>query len=183
ADGGAEIGLAREAGGALPAFRRIERNDVVAFFHRGDARPDLDHDAGALMREDRGKQALGVGTRERELVGVTDAGRFDLDHHFAGFWPVEVDLHDLQRLGLFYCDRGAGLHRLLLVVNAIGKADVQVMVYKSWCTSLSASHRPRKGGNCFSSPRAHHGHTSPAWAAFPRDFKLAFCSFFLKKYL
>src|SRR5882724_3792357 len=131
ADGGAEIGLARETGRALPAFRRVERNDVVAFLHRGDARPDLDHDAGALMPQNRGEQSFGVGTRERELVGVTDAGRFDLDHHFASLWPVEVDLHDLQRLGLLYCDRGAGLHRLLLVVNVIGKADVQVIARRA----------------------------------------------------
>src|SRR6185437_4572415 len=38
ADGRAEVGLAGEAGLALPALRRVERNDVIALFHRGDAR-------------------------------------------------------------------------------------------------------------------------------------------------
>ena len=51
ADRGAEIGLARQAGGAGPAFRRVERNDVVAFLHRGHAGADVDDNAGALRRE------------------------------------------------------------------------------------------------------------------------------------
>ncbi len=93
------------------------------------------------MPEDRGKQPFGIGTRERELVGVADAGRLDLDHHLASFWPVKVDLHDLQRLGLFHCDRGAGLHRLLLVVNVIGKADMQVMMCKS-CVQVLGMRKP-----------------------------------------
>ena len=33
ADGGAQVGAARQAGFALPAFRRVERDDVVAHFH------------------------------------------------------------------------------------------------------------------------------------------------------
>jgi hypothetical protein len=51
ADRGAEIGLARQAGRALPAFRRVQRNDVIALLHAGDAAADVDHDAGALMTE------------------------------------------------------------------------------------------------------------------------------------
>ena len=56
ADRGAEIGLARQAGWALPAFRRVERDDVVALLDRGDALADIDDDAGAFMAEDRRKQ-------------------------------------------------------------------------------------------------------------------------------
>src|SRR5262249_59595096 len=104
-------------------------NDVVAFLHRGDAGPDLDHNAGALMPEDRREQSFRIGARERELVGMTDAGGLDLDQHFAGLWPVEVNLHDLERLGLFYCDRRTGLHRSLLVVNVVGKTDHQAIMY------------------------------------------------------
>jgi hypothetical protein len=111
ADGGAQIGLAREARRTLPAFRRVERDDVVALLHAGHARPDVDDDAGALMAEDGGEQPFGVGAGERELVGVADAGRLDLDQHLAGFRPVELDLGDLERLGLLECDRGAGFHR------------------------------------------------------------------------
>ena len=85
ADRRAEVGLARQAGFALPAFRRVERDDVVALLHRGHARPDLDHDAGALVAEDRPGRALRIGAGQRELVGVADPGRLDLDQHLAGF--------------------------------------------------------------------------------------------------
>ena len=61
ADRGAEIGLARQAGRALPAFRRIQRNDVIALLDAGDALADVDHDARAFMAEDRRKQSFGIG--------------------------------------------------------------------------------------------------------------------------
>ena len=111
ADGGAQIGLARQAGRALAAFGRIERDDVVALLDRGDARADVDDDAGALMAEDRRKQAFRIGARQRELVGVADAGRLDLDQHLAVARTVEVDLHDLQRLSGGDGDCGAGFHQ------------------------------------------------------------------------
>src|SRR5262249_19602455 len=74
ADRGAQVGLARQARRALPTLRRVERDDVVALLHRGDARPNVDHDARALVPEDRGEQAFRIGARARELVGVADAG-------------------------------------------------------------------------------------------------------------
>ena len=46
--------------------------------------PDVDDDAGALVPEDRREQTLRVGARQRELVGVADAGGLDLDQHLAG---------------------------------------------------------------------------------------------------
>ena len=58
ADRGAEIGLARQAVLALPAFRRVERDDVVALLQAGHPGPDIDDDAGALMAEDRREQPL-----------------------------------------------------------------------------------------------------------------------------
>ena len=63
------------------------------------------------MAEDGGEQPFGIGAGERELVGVANAGRLDLDQYLAGFRPVELDLRDLQRLGLLKCDSGAGFHR------------------------------------------------------------------------
>ena len=110
ADRGAEIGLARQAGRALPAFGRVERDDVIALLHRRDAGPDIDHDAGALMTQDRREQPFRVGAGERELVGVADAGGLDLDQHLAGLRPFEIDVHDLERLGLLQCDSGTGFH-------------------------------------------------------------------------
>src|SRR5262249_47676869 len=65
---------------------------------RGDARADLDHDAGALVAEDRGKEALRIRARARVFVGVTDAGRLDLDHHLAGLGPLELHRRQFERL-------------------------------------------------------------------------------------
>ena len=81
------------------------------FFTSRDARPDIDHDAGALVPEDRREQAFWVGTGQRELVGVADAGGLHLDQHFAGLRSLEVNLHDLKRLRLFQSNGGAGFHR------------------------------------------------------------------------
>jgi hypothetical protein len=109
-DGGAQIGLARQTRRALPAFRRVERDDVVPFLDAGHARPDIDDDAGAFVAEDGREQTLGVGAGQRELVGVTDAGGFDLDQHFAGFRSLQLDLRDGERLALLQCDGGTGFH-------------------------------------------------------------------------
>ena len=111
ADRGAEIGAARQAGFALPAFRRVERDDVVAGLHRGHARADLAHDARALVAEDGGKLALRIEARERVGVGVADAGRHDLDQHLAGLRAVDVDRLDGERLVGLPGDGGASFHR------------------------------------------------------------------------
>src|SRR5437667_211156 len=54
----------------------------------------LDHHARALVAENRREQALGVGARAREFVGVANAGRLDLDQHLAGLRPLQ--LHGLD---------------------------------------------------------------------------------------
>jgi hypothetical protein len=106
----AQIGFARQARGALPAFRRIERNDVVTFLHARHASPDIDHDASAFVAQDGREQAFRVGAGQREIVGVADARGFDLHQHFAGFRPVQLDLGNRQRLALVECDGGTGFH-------------------------------------------------------------------------
>ena len=110
ADGSAQIGLARQTRRALPALRRVERNDVVALLHARHAWPDIDDDAGTLVAQNGGEQPFGIGARERELVGVADTGGLHLDQNLPGLGSVEVDLHDRERLGLLQCDRGSGLH-------------------------------------------------------------------------
>ena len=82
----------------MPAFRRIERDDVVALFHARHALADIDHHARAFMAEDRRKQSFRIGAGKRELVRMADAGSLHLDQHFAFPRTVEIDLHDLQRL-------------------------------------------------------------------------------------
>jgi hypothetical protein len=94
----------------LPAFRRVERNDVVALLYAGHPRTDVDDDAGALVAEDGREQSFRVSAGQRELVGVADARGLHLDQHFGGFRPIELDLRDGERLALLQCDGGAGFH-------------------------------------------------------------------------
>src|SRR5262245_60201990 len=74
ADRGAEIGLVAQAAFALAAFGRVERDHVIAGFHRRHALADLADDAGALVAEDGWKDSLAVEAVERVGVGVADAG-------------------------------------------------------------------------------------------------------------
>src|SRR5690606_7007974 len=106
-----EIGLPRQAGRALAAFRRVERDDVVALAEAGHARADLDHHAGALVAENRREEPLRIGAGERELVGVADAGRLDLDEHLEGLRPLELDGGDLERLSRLEGDGGTDIHQ------------------------------------------------------------------------
>ena len=93
ADRGAEVGLAAEARFTLAAFGRVERDDVVAGLHAGHAGADLAHHRPRPLAEDRREDALAVEAVERVGVGVADAGRHDLDQHFARPW----DLRDRPR--------------------------------------------------------------------------------------
>ncbi len=86
---------------------------MVALFDRGDAGTDVDDDAGAFVAEDGGKQAFRVGAREREFVGVANAGRLDLDQHFAGARAVELDRRHFQRLAGRISHGGANIHAIL----------------------------------------------------------------------
>ena len=88
ADRGAEIGLVRGAAFALPAFRGVERNHMVAFRDTRHPATDIGDDAGTLMPEDRRKEPFGIGPRQGELVGVADPGRLDLDQNFLVFRAV-----------------------------------------------------------------------------------------------
>jgi hypothetical protein len=84
---------------------------VVACLHAGDAGTDLDDHACALMTENGGKQPFRIGARQREVIGVTDARRLDLDQHFAGARTLEIDLDDLQRLSCLEGDGGTSFQR------------------------------------------------------------------------
>ena len=96
--------------GHVPAFRRVERNDVVALLHRGHAGADVDDNAGALVTEDGGKKSLGVGAGQGELVGVADAGRLDLDEHLARARAVELHLRHFERFAGCEGHGGTNVH-------------------------------------------------------------------------
>ena len=104
---------------------------MVAGLHAGHARADLADDARALVAEDRREDAFAVEAVERVGVGVADAGRHDLDQHFALLGPLEVDLDDLERLLGFEGDGGAGLH-------SIGPLEVAAATSDSAPQSLRA---------------------------------------------
>ncbi len=53
---------------ARAAFGRVERDNVISHFERGDALADFAHDAGAFMAKDGRKFSLGIKARER--VGI-----------------------------------------------------------------------------------------------------------------
>jgi hypothetical protein len=124
ADRGAEIGLARQAGRALPAFRRVQRNDVIALLDTGDALADVDHDARALMAEDRRKQPFRIGAGQCEFVGMADAGRLDLDQHFALARSLELNSGYFQRLSSSDGDGGANIHGIPRLRSSMAGFDI-----------------------------------------------------------
>jgi hypothetical protein len=97
----AQVGLARQAELALAAFRRVERNHVIAGTQGFDVRAHVDNHTGAFMAEDGREEAFRIGAGEGVVIGVANAGSLDFDQHFAGLGAFEVDGFDAQR--------GAGL--------------------------------------------------------------------------
>ena len=79
---------------------------MVAFLDAGHTRPNIDDNACALVAQDRWEQPFRIGAGERELVRVADTGGFHLDQDFAGFWPVQLDVRDRERLGFLECNGG-----------------------------------------------------------------------------
>ena len=100
----------RGAGFALPAFRRVQRNDVVALLQRGHARPDVNDDTRAFVAEHHREQPFRIAARAREFIGMTDAGRLDLDQHFAGLGTCEIQRDDFEWLTGFPADGCARFH-------------------------------------------------------------------------
>ena len=86
---------------------------MIAFGEAGYAAADIDDDAGPFMAEDRRKQALGIGARQGECIGMADPGRLDLDQHLAVFWTVELHRLDRQFLSGLMRHRCPRLHQPL----------------------------------------------------------------------
>jgi hypothetical protein len=83
---------------------------VVPFLHARHTGPDIDNDAGAFVAQNGWEQSFRIGAGERELVRVADTGGFHLDQDFAGFWPVQLDVRDRERLGFLECNGGTAFH-------------------------------------------------------------------------
>src|SRR5258705_1279396 len=113
ANRGAQVGLLAQAAFALAAFWRVERDHVIARFHRYHAGANLANDTCALMAEDRRKDSFAVKTVKRVGVGMTDPCRLYLDKDFTGFRSVQINLDDLERFLCFERDSSACLHSQL----------------------------------------------------------------------
>ncbi len=140
ANRGAQIGLAAEAAFALPAFRRVERDHVVAGFHRQHAGADFAHDAGSFMTEDGGEDSFAVETIECVGIGVANAGGLDFDQHFAGFRALEIELDDFERLLGGECDGSAGFHMSVSSRVAFRSSVNEVVLFLA-VVGNSAGHR------------------------------------------
>ena len=110
ANGGAEVGLARQARGAFAAFGGVKRDHVIAGLQRFHAGAAFHHHARAFMAKDRGENPLGVGAGQGEFVGVANAGGLDLDQNLALFRVVKVHLHDFKRFASGNGNGGTGAH-------------------------------------------------------------------------
>ena len=105
-----QIGFRIQAVFADPAFRRIERDHVIAFLQGCHALADIDDDARAFMAEDRGEGTFRVVARQSESVRMADAGSFDFDQHLAVLGAVQLYGFDGQRLTRLAGDGGAYIH-------------------------------------------------------------------------
>ena len=114
ADRGAQVRLAGQAAFALAAFRRVERDHMIARLHAGHAGADFAHDARALMAQHAREDALGVQPVQRVGIGMADAGGHDLDQNFARLGALQVQFDDFQRFLGFKGDSGACFHGGLL---------------------------------------------------------------------
>ena len=74
------------------------------------ARSNVDDHARALVAENRGEQSFGVGPGQGEFVGVADAGGFDLDEHFTGLGPIELNGGDGERFPRLERHRSTHIH-------------------------------------------------------------------------
>jgi hypothetical protein len=108
----------------LPAFRRVQRDDVIALLHAGDALADVDHDAPAFMTEDRRKQSFRIGAGQCEFVGVADTRRPDLDQHFALARSLELNCRYFQRLSSCDGDGSANIHGVPRLKSSIYPASI-----------------------------------------------------------
>ena len=108
----AQIGLAGTAHFAFTAFGGVEGNDVVAGPDAGYAGADRLHNAGALVAEHAGKDALGVEAVQGVGVGVADAAGDDAHQHFALLRRHQIQFFDNQRLLRRPGNGGAGLDKV-----------------------------------------------------------------------
>src|SRR5260370_23890538 len=83
---------------------------MIAGFYRDDPGAHFTNDSGALVAEDRGKNALAVKAVKGVGVGVANAGCLDLDEDFSRLRTIQIKFDDLKRFLCCECNSGAGFH-------------------------------------------------------------------------
>lgn len=87
---------------------------MIAFLDAGDAAAHVNHNTRTFVTEDRGEKTFRIGARQGEFIGVTYAGRLDLDQHLALAGAFELNGGDLERFTGCDGDGGANIHELNL---------------------------------------------------------------------
>ena len=93
----AQVGFRVKAVFALAALWRVKRDNVIAHFKAGHTLAHFNHDARALMAEDRREDALRIIARTGELIRVAQAGRLDFDQDLSRARAFQIDLHNFKR--------------------------------------------------------------------------------------
>ena len=88
----AEVGLRVQAEIAGATLGGIQRNNVVSDLEILHTLTHFNNDARAFVPQNSGECALGVITRQGERIGMTNPGRFDLDHDFSGGRTTDIHL-------------------------------------------------------------------------------------------
>ncbi len=83
---------------------------MIAFLERLHVGADVDYHARAFVAKDGREQPFRVRTRQCEFVGMANAGGLDFHQHFAGPWPVKIDVFDGERCACFVRDGGFDFH-------------------------------------------------------------------------
>ena len=84
---------------AVAAARHEHQHDMIARHDRGDAGPDLAHDARCFMPQRHRHHPRPVAVDHRQ-IGMAEPRRLDLHQHFARARRIELDLADDERLAL-----------------------------------------------------------------------------------
>ncbi len=90
---------------------------MIALRDAGDAGPDIDDHARALMAQDGGKDTFRIGTGQGEFVGMANARGLDFDQHLAGLRAFELNGFDRQRLAGLMGNCGTYIHDFILPVR------------------------------------------------------------------
>ena len=110
----AQVGLWIEAIFAFAAFRRVERDDMVALLERGHPLANFHHNACALMAHDGGKQPFRISAGNGELIGVANTRCLDFHQNLALLGAFQIDFNNFQGFTGFKSNGGAGFHGVCL---------------------------------------------------------------------